>query len=878
MRFIFLSALLCAMYNARGGGIRGTVTADDGSTLAYATIYVKQTGTGVASDLQGFYEVTLPAGTYDVLFQFLGYETLSKKVSVGEGFTEINVTLKTQVMVLQNVTVSGKEDPAYTIMRKAIAKANYHRQQIDSYTARVYIKGKGQLKDYPWLAKKAIEKEGITKDRVFIQESVSDIKFTRPNKFEEKVIAIYTSGKEQGNSSPNAFVFGSFYEPEIAETVSPLSPKSFSYYRFEYLGTFRDRQYDISKIKVTPRSKGDNVVEGVLYLVEDWWSIHSLDFFVSKLGLTFKVKQIYNPIEDKAWLPVSQQFKLSGKVFGFEFEGDYLATMRDYKIKLNPALPQVMTVVDEKAEKEQARAVKKQHTAKKQQLQERLAAGQEITNKELKQLVKEYEKEEQKKQKEPAVIAETTFKIDSLARKKDSTFWADIRPIPLTKEEQRGYQVEDSLREVERKKNEGDTLRKAGKKNKVGFQPLDLITGDSYKVSPTSNFRIHPLEGGFNTVEGYNMVYRLSLYKRWSRRDTTGSSPSYRNSRFEISPIFRYAFGREKFSGKLRLDWRTRSNRFTVEGGRYIQQFNAAEPINPAVNGFISLLSGRNFMKIYERDFVDIRYRQQVNEKVTLRTYASWSQRTELFNTTSYTFFKRNRDRYTPNLPVNDELPLGGFETHQALIGSLGADLRPWQKFRIRNGRKYPISSSSPLITIDYRKGFSNTLRSDVDFDYLELGARHQIKLGIRGTLDVAVKAGKFLSSNQLYFMDFAHFLGNRTAFVTTDPIGTFRLLDYYRYSTADEFALVNAHYHFRKLLLSRIPKLRMLGISENIFVNYLAAPTAGHYTEAGYGIEGILRLFRLEAAAAFQQGDIANANYGFRIGLATRIGINFED
>ena len=97
-------------------------------------------------------------------------------------------------------------------MRKAIAKAKYHMQQVDSYKATVYIKGKGQLTDYPWLAKRALEKEGITKDRVFISESVSEIKYTRPKKFEEKVIAVYTNGNTR-NTSPNAYVFGSLYEP-----------------------------------------------------------------------------------------------------------------------------------------------------------------------------------------------------------------------------------------------------------------------------------------------------------------------------------------------------------------------------------------------------------------------------------------------------------------------------------------------------------------------------------------------------------------------------------------------------------------------------------------------------------------------------------------
>ena len=61
--------------------------------------------------------------------------------------------------MLQTVTVkAGNEDPAYTIMRKTIAKAQYHLQQLDSYSARVYIKGSGQLKDYPWLGETTIGK------------------------------------------------------------------------------------------------------------------------------------------------------------------------------------------------------------------------------------------------------------------------------------------------------------------------------------------------------------------------------------------------------------------------------------------------------------------------------------------------------------------------------------------------------------------------------------------------------------------------------------------------------------------------------------------------------------------------------------------------
>ncbi len=883
-RFAFIFTLVATGIFGQGG-IRGTIKADDGTVLPYATIYVKQTGTGNATDLQGRYEVALPSGTYDVLFQYLGYESQARQITIATGFQELNITLKTQVVMLQNVTVrAGKEDPAYTIMRKAIAKAKFHTQQLDTYSARVYIKGKGQLKDYPWFAKKELEKEGITKDRVFIQESVSDIKFTRPAKFEEKVVAVYTSGKVQGQQSPAPFINGSFYEPEIAEIISPLSPKSFGYYRFEYLGTYKDRDREVSKIKVTPRSRGDNVVEGTMSIVEDWWSIHSLDFKSTKLGVGFEVKQIYSPIADpdfpnnpsaQAWLPISQQFVVSGKIFGFEFEGNYLATMRDYKIKMNPALVQPLTVIDEKVEKQKAVEVKKKAPAQKAStVEKRLAEGGEVTDKELRQLMRTYEKETQEAKKDPEILSESYYAIDSAAYKKDSTFWSDMRPTPLTKDEERGYATEDSLALEEEKRTAGDTLANRKKNNKKGFQPWDLFMGDSYELTKTSSLRFHQLYGGFNTVEGAHLIQRTSVYKRWARKDTAGKVTE--NYRLEISPVLRYAFARERFSGLLRTELRARDYRVTLEGGRYVKQFNSDEPIHPMVNAFTTLFLGDNLMKLYEHDFAQVRYRHQLNDKYTLRSQWVWDRRYELSNTTDYTLFRRNRDQYTPNKPLNVELPDTGFSPHEGFVGAVGIDARPWLKYRVRNGSKQTIERSTPTFSLDYRKGFASVFGSDVDFDQIEAGIRHRIDYGIRGSLDIAVRGGTFLNNRSMFFMDYKHFLGNRTPFVTTDPIGSFRLLDYYQFSTTRSYFITNAHYHLRKFVVTRIPRIRLMGITENVFVNYLATHGSQNYTEVGYSLDGIFRLFRLEAAASFIDGRYVD--YGVRLGIARSLTISFED
>jgi hypothetical protein len=850
------------------GGIKGSIKDEKGDPLPFATIFVKQTGTGTTTNENGLYELALPSGTYNLVFQYVGYETVERTVTVVDSFIETDVVLRMQATMLQTVTIkAGKEDPAYTIMRKAIAKANYHRNQLDSYSARVYIKGAGELKDYPWLAKKQLEKEGIEKGRVYIQESVSDLQYFRPNKYVEKVISVYGDEKN-GGASPNQFIYGSFYEPEIAETISPLSPKSFSYYRFEYLGTFKDRNYEISRIKVIPRSKGDNVIEGTIYIVENWWSLHSMDVTTSKLGIKFFIKAVYAPIEDKAWLPVSHHFRVTGKIFGFEFEGKYLATLSDYKIKVNPELyvePEQMEVVDEALEKERAKEVeKKADNGKAKELQDRLASGKEITRKELKTLVKEYEKQERQQQDDPAVMFENEFIVDSAAYKKDSTYWASVRPVPLTYKEIKGYEKADSMAVIEKKKQEGDTVKASKHK---GFQPWDIITGDSYKISKHSNFRIHMPFGGFNTVEGWHIIYKIGFGT--VVQDTN-------RTRINITPTFRYAFSREKFTGNLNFTIRNKNYRFQAEGGRYVQQLNSEKPIHPIVNDLMTLFLEKNLIKLYERDYIDLFYRRKINPFLTFELSTSLSKRYELQNNTNWKLIdNKDVEGYTSNQPINVETKTT-FPTHEAFVTTLGFQTRPWLKFRIRNGQKHEIHDSSPTFMFDYRKGFSDIFGSDVKFDNVELGFRHNFDLGVRAHIMVSMKGGMFLNSDQLFFMDYKHFIGNQTPVITTDPVGSYRLLDYYLYSTSDKYFTGSLHYQFRKFLFTSLPKVRLMGIRENIFVNYLATPSSRNYAELGYSIDGILRIFRLEAAASFSSGQYQD--YGFRLGIATNIGVDFSD
>lgn len=840
---------------AQKTGIKGVITNQDSEPLGFATIYVRNIKTGSTANVDGFYQIILKPGNYDLVFQFLGYETLIKTVSITDDFVPLNITLNPIVYQLETFSVhGGKEDPSYTVMRKAIAKATFHLNQLNTYSARVYIKGSGRLLDSPILLRKLIEKEGIDSNMAFVSESVTDIKYTRPNTYEQNVISMRESGSDN-NSNPAEYIFGSFYEPKLGDAISPLSPRAFAYYKFRYEGVFTDRGFTINKVRVKPRSKGDDLFDGYIYIIEDLWSIYRVDLTTFKYGIEVKIEQSYNPIVENVWMPVNYKIDIKGKFFGFDFIYNYLATVSDYKVELNPDLNHKFEVIDENIETEHAEDLEK--TAKENDEFYELGTEKELTRKQIKKLIKEYEKEESKKDNTQDIVSNRSTSIDSLASKKDSTYWQNIRTVPLNAYEIRGYQKLDSLMVVEKEKNAKDSL-----KNNKDFKWYDVFIGGGYRLDDKNHFRIYNMLEliNFNTVDGLYIGYKIKY--RYKIND---------DAKFSITPEVRYAFSREAWTYKTLFKYSYgetgHSGIISADVGRFTGQFNSNNPIHPINNAFTTLFLNSNYIKIYERNFIDLHFEKNFSEKLKLLVNTSWSERKELQNNTDFTIINWDSREYTSNSPVNEELDNTNFPIHQAFVSDLGFEYKPWLKFRIRNGNKRAINSSSPTFTIKYIKAIPAGA-SEVNFDQVDLGITYKGKLGARGELSLNVSGGTFLSSSMMYFMDYQHFMGNRSPFSTNDPTKSYRLLSYYNYSTTGPYLTGFAHFQFRKLLLTQITMVRFAGLKENLFINYLGTEYAENYTEVGYGIDNIFRFFRIEGIAAFQNGNYVD--WGIRIGVST--------
>ena len=864
-RFGFLLLTLLANFSLYAQGVRGYVYTAEQEPLSFTTIYIRQLETGTTTNQEGRYEIKLSPGQYDLVFQYLGYQTVVRSVTVTDGWLDLNVTLPEQVVQLREVEVrAGKEDPAYTIIRKAIAKSKFHRLQVQHYTARVYVKGAGRVKDVPFLLERRMKKEGVDSSTVFLSESVSEVTFDQPNTVTERVISIRTIG-EGNNTSPTPFINGSFYKPTVAQAISPLSPRAFAYYRFRYEGSFEDRGHTVNKIRVIPRSRGDNVFDGYIFLIEDLWSIHSLNLFTYRQGFRIEASQIYSPIAEAVWLPVTHRIEVTGKVLGFDLEYKYLATVGDYAIELNTNLENDFEVVDEKVDQELAEALaKEESTADTSEVSPDPSAfkqQQRYTRKQLKQALRNYEKELDKQEEAPEVVADFNLEVDSLAYQKDSAYWAAVRPVPLNVRERQSYRKLDSLAVAEENENPDDD-KTDKKRGSVGSLLLgttvDLGQKSSFQyVSPLGELRFNPVEGAHFNVP---LTYRTEL-------DST--------HRLEISAVPRYAFARNKLIGKgavsLSYPSAERSGSVSLEGGQFVSQFNEQEPISSLVNTFTALVQKRNYVRLYEKDYGRLTLDQPLSPRLTLTATAEWAERRALVNQTDYSLRRRETAEFAPNAPTNIERPDTRFATHQALWGAVTLGVEPWQKYYVRNGQKRRIEHSSPFFRLTYRTGLPNVLGSDVDYDLLEVSVRHQWRPGARGRLDYLLYAGAFLNNQQLYFMDFHHFAGNRVLVQESDPVGSFRLLDYYTFSTQERYGVAHLHYQFRKLLLTRIFEVRLLGLQENVFVNYLKTSASPHYTEVGYSLDNIFRFFRVEAVAGFDNGQYRD--FGIRIGISTNLG-----
>ena len=568
--FTFLAPVLT------GQVLKGKIVNESGDPVQYATVYIHELRQGTTADTRGEYELKLAPGTYQVIFQSLGYGPVSETVVVVSGQPVIkNIKLPFQYYMIPEVRITATgEDPAYGIMRKAIGMAPYYLNNISYYKAEVYLKGDLLVNKIPKLLQRAMnaearraEKEGETGIRVregdvYILESFNEIEFTAPDKYSQRVISFQsTFPTGEDDISPMDFINASFYQPLIADiAISPLSPQAFSYYRFQYLGATPQGNVTINKIRVSPKMKSQQLFDGLIYIIEDLWCIQSLDLSNENIAGKISVQQLYIPVRDEIWMPVSHKFTMNVAMMGVRADVGYTGSVKYLQVEPNISLRKPDPLATGFARMQAATSVEKP-LSKNQEKIEDILTKDEITNRDMVRLSKLMDQESEKARpdslKNNLEIKDNYNRIvEKDASKKDSSYWAEIRPVPLSDLEIKSIRIRDSLKtESSLKKSniitDSTITLQIQPKSRFVRTVRDIAFGHTWSDSTGLSFTMGGLVDfqnlSFNTVDGFIYGIDFRVAKRWEK----GSS-------LTIAPEFKWAFSREallfRINGNLNIN------------------------------------------------------------------------------------------------------------------------------------------------------------------------------------------------------------------------------------------------------------------------------------------------------------------------------------
>ncbi|GET45056.1 DUF5686 and carboxypeptidase regulatory-like domain-containing protein [Capnocytophaga felis] len=788
--------------------IKGKVTDKNNQPIPFVNIYQENGTIGTTTNEKGDYLLSTQNKKLTLVFQSLGYKTEKKQLDIENFPHELNIILTEESFQLSEVIVSNKDNPANAIIRNAIKNRTKNSEKTDQFEADFYSKGFLRMKNVP---KKILGQEvgdlGGSLDStrsgiVYQSETISKVKFQKPNKVKEHIIASKVAGNSNGFSFNTAaeanFDFYDEYLNFETQTISPIANAAFTYYRYELESTFYDDKGRlINKIKLFPKRDKEPVFEGYIYIVEDSWAIYGVDVIIKGYRIQNPaIKELhlvqnfrYNE-KEKIWHKNLQTIDLKAKVFMIELEGIFSYVYSNYLFK---------DAFDKKEFRGEIRS------------------------------------------------------FSDNANKKDSLFWEKFRQIPLTEEETKNYIKKDSIELVRSSDKYIDSVET--KRNK--FSVWDIFTGYNYRKKSKGiyfsyNGLADPMSVGFNTVQGWFIGSGFSFYK--SNKETFASTNIYTDLQYG------FAENRLRITGGITRQFNRINNaKLRISGGVQAQQFNKENPISGAVDASASLYFKDNYMKLYNNEFLNISYGQDISNNINLSGIFSFSQRKPLFNNTDYTWSKKDKP-YTSNNPLLPYDYEQSFEKHYVAKFSVNADFYINRTYTsLPKRRIYDYDNPYPSFHLNFTNAFSASQKA-LQYQHLEGRIKYTPSFDNKGNLHINMRGGAFFNAKGISFIDYKHFNGNQTHVqLEENPNNSFYLLPYYSHSTNKNYLETHIRHRFNGYISNKIPLFNKLQWHFTTGFHQINRQNSKPYQEFTFGLEnigwGMVRFLRVEYVRAYQGG-----------------------
>ncbi|MCL1938790.1 MAG: DUF5686 family protein [Candidatus Azobacteroides sp.] len=688
-------------------------------------------------------------------------------------------------------------DKADSIMIKVLGIRDLYRKYIYEYEAEAYIKGSTHIVKRNLLYRYAprflyLNRKG---HNMFV-ESIVDIHYTAPNYFAQQIKALNGNKLNADDIRKRVMPFlnVNIYNPTLFNdhVLFPGINRIFHYYRFEYIASSDTLGKTIHQIKIIPKMRSQKLISGFLYIVDGTWMIYRFDILGKWEFSKFRVQTEFGLQPDNFLLPLNSTVIFYMDLLGNETINYYFSNFK-YRS------------------------------------------------------VKSFQSQEKEAKVNYDVSDYFSVRVDSLPIIKDSLFWAENRPVPLSNYEK--SLIEDS------RKREREPDSTALNKPQFKYSSEGLIAPQSVKYNNTQfsySGLLNPLKLAYSKLEGVMYWQQFKLHKDFASGKELQFSPQFgilfrRQELYFNLPAY-WLFAPGKF-GNISCSFGNRNRSYS---SAIIDQINKETPVNIHFEDFN--------LEYYKHFYTELGIQYELTNGLLL--YGG-------LNYDWYIPVKTGKEemQFTGNYSNGDVIDLVQ-NRYRAFVPMIGLQWTPGQYYRINGKRKEYVGSSFPTFTLEYAKGIKNWFHSNSDYRRIEIDAQQRIPLGLMRSFQYYLGAGKFMQAKSIYFADFNHFQRRYIPQSWNDPIGGyFHLLRGDWYNAANAYIQVHCMYELPFGVLKFFRSVSRDILKERFYVAQLYTPALPCYTELGYGVGNFLG--NIGFFVSFNRGkyESIGAKFAFELG-----------
>jgi len=302
----------------RGGAttlVTGVVTDTiSGRPLHVAVVRVAETGASTLTDESGAYQLVVGLGPVRLEVRRIGYEPASLTLEASGHWIRRHIYLRPLAIGLAPVVVTGKDEFARGLIRRAIARKHEVLHAIRNYRCGTYVKF--VLRD---LGRHPDSASSV----LLITESRTAVYWEEPDHYQEAILA-----RRQSRNLPAERNLVSVYEIanftrdridfEKYSLVSPTADDALEHYDFHVLDTLAVDGRRVYRLAIEPESEGIPLFVGMIDIADSTYDVVRVDVGVNRavrldMRTNLRYAQRLRDTGGGRWLPYEIRF--TGEVF-----------------------------------------------------------------------------------------------------------------------------------------------------------------------------------------------------------------------------------------------------------------------------------------------------------------------------------------------------------------------------------------------------------------------------------------------------------------------------------------------------------------------------------------------------------------------------------